>query len=708
MALLSLLPLALVLSACLLLAVSPAIPALDRPLTRLALAVFGPVAGQSEARRERHERALRASHTAVTHRAYAAKTMLYSGAFAVAGAVVGVYLISGGLSILAIPPETIRATVPSQFEFLADVLVEPELDLGDLFSLLLVSSATTGVAAGALTYWFRWYLPTYRADARDRQVDASIARTIAFMYALSRSGMAFPEIMRTLADNRSVYGGAADEVAVAVREMELTGLDLLTAVQRMGERTASDTFEEFAENLASTLRSGRSVSAFLRDQYERHHEAAEARQEQFLQMLAALAEGYVSLFVVGPLLLITVLVIMGLMGVGNTERVLQLLIYLVVPLGTALFVIYLDGMTESLRVTHEAETARTTRFDHVRHVSDPDARRPTTSVEGDSARSDGGTNPARAGHANVERFRAHERLRWLRAELADPVRTVRDRPESLLYVTVPLALGAFLLRALLAFGQGTLDLRLADDLLLQSALFVLATFAAVQEVHRRRLSRLEAAVPDFLDRLANVNDAGMTIIASMGRVSQGDLGALTREVERTWEDVRLGADAETAFERMASRIRTPTMTRIVTLLTNAMHSSGNLGPVLRIAADDAQATRRLKRNRRQEMFTYLVVIYLSFLVFLVIIASLNWILIPNLPTQTVASGDAPVPGVGLGGNVLSASNVEGYTLLLYHTTLIQAVCSGLVAGQMGEESVKNGAKHATVMLIIAYAMFAFL
>jgi flagellar protein FlaJ len=39
---------------------------------------------------------------------------------------------------------------------------------------------------------------------------------------------------------------------------------------------------------------------------------------------------------------------------------------------------------------------------------------------------------------------------------------------------------------------------------------------------------------------------------------------------------------------------------------------------------------------------------------------------------------------------------------------VQAVCSGLVAGQMGEGTIKAGAKHATVMLLIAYGTFLFL
>jgi flagellar protein FlaJ len=36
------------------------------------------------------------------------------------------------------------------------------------------------------------------------------------------------------------------------------------------------------------------------------------------------------------------------------------------------------------------------------------------------------------------------------------------------------------------------------------------------------------------------------------------------------------------------------------------------------------------------------------------------------------------------------------------------VCSGLVAGQLGEGSVYDGLKHALVLLVVAYVLFTFL
>ena len=50
-------------------------------------------------------------------------------------------------------------------------------------------------------------------------------------------------------------------------------------------------------------------------------------------------------------------------------------------------------------------------------------------------------------------------------------------------------------------------------------------------------------------------------------------------------------------------------------------------------------------------------------------------------------------------------NVAAYTLLFFHVAVIQGFFSGLVAGQMGEEDIRNGAKHATILIVLAYVLF---
>lgn len=690
MGLLNFLPLVLALLLLVPVTLSPLSTAANRTVTRASLQTFGSYVSESGRRRKRREETLRAAHVGETYRLYASKTWVYATLTAISGSIIGVYVAGLALSALSVSPERLRATLPTQVGFLAGLVAVPSLTVGRLFFLLLFSSGTVGLLGGLLTYWLRWELPSYRGNERARKIDSGLSRTVAFIYALSRSGMGMPAIMRTLARNRDVYGEAAEEIAVGVKAMDLFGPDVLTAIKQMSRQSPSEQFEDFGENLASVLQSGQSLPEYLSEQYERYQRDAKAEQEAFLELLSVLAEGYVSLFVVGPLLLITILVIMGLMGIADTLSFLYLMTYLLVPLGNVGFAVYLDSITESLRISRGSRVVPEVTLPAVRRVQDPDAGRTV---------SDGGTTLS-----NAERLDAYDQFEGVRTALTEPFRTVRENPDTLLYVTVPLALLSIAVRLLPDLAAGTPTLTSADDVVVQAMLFVLGTYAVVRELRRRRLKAIEKAVPDMLDRLASINEAGMTVIESFRRVTTSDLGALNPELERMSRDIEWGTDTATALRRFEDRIDTPTVTRVVSLVTNAMHASGDIGRVLRIAADDAQESRRLQRQREDEMMTYLVIIYLSFFVFLVIIGALASILVPALQDLPTGNGAGGPVGVGGLGNI-AAVDIRAYTVVFSHTALVQAVVSGFVAGKMGEGRLRDGAKHATVMLAIAYVVF---
>ena len=51
--------------------------------------------------------------------------------------------------------------------------------------------------------------------------------------------------------------------------------------------------------------------------------------------------------------------------------------------------------------------------------------------------------------------------------------------------------------------------------------------------------------------------------------------------------------------------------------------------------------------------------------------------------------------------------IKALDRLLYHACLVQALFSGLIAGQMGEASLSSGVKHSCVLLIITLVTFNF-
>ncbi|MFB6113276.1 MAG: type II secretion system F family protein [Halodesulfurarchaeum sp.] len=706
-------------------ALSSRIDRLDRAVTQIALGLFGGFARRREQYNHRQVRVLEAAHVGETYWEYASKTYLYAGLVAVFGSIAGVYGFVGLQSLLE--GSGVRERVPASLEFL---FANPQaLGIPELFLVLLASSATLGVVGGVLTVQLRFTVPRLAADERRRRIETSIKRNVAFVFALSRSGMAFPEILSILSRHTGVYGETAREFRVTVKDMDLFGTDLQTALTRMGNRTPSDELEEFVENLGSVLRSGRSIPTYLRDQYDYFLDEEAAHQERFIELLGTLAEAYVTVFVAGFLFLITILFVIGLL-IGGTYDVLTVMVYLVLPLATLGFVVYLDTITEDVRESPDEEAIgeEPVRFTDVR-VSDRRDSTDGTGNENGGALADGGNrspgkdetasrdrstpNESERRARNWYRLSLYRRLRPLRNRLRDPARLLTEHPWVVLIITVPLGVGWIAVSWWPSIAVGPLRASHLDDAFIQALVLVTGSFAISYEMSQRRVRAVEEAIPDFLDRLASTNEAGMSIVESFDRVIRSDLGALTSELEHTRADIEWGARVERALTRFRTRVETPAIVRVVTLVTNAMRATNDIGPVLRIAADEAKATRRLERDRRNELLAYTVVIYVSFLVFLVIIVVLDTVFIPSIPTAseitTSATPGGPV-GVGFGTGIrqLTERARDAFRVLLFHAGIVQGYVSGFVAGQMEEGTVRAGAKHATIMIGIAYAMFLIL
>jgi len=632
---------------------------------------------------------MEAAHVPRSHRSFSSQTVLYSILAGVATGCMSLTIVWELLSLLGGMTDS------------ADIVARTDaiglFELWPRAGITVVLSGIAAVAVGVLANWLWWVILGQQSYARGSQIDATLPRTVAFMYALSRSGMAFSQVLRTLGDNRRVYGEAAAEVNATVQQMDLFGVDLQTAIEDMGDRTPSENMAELSENLDSVLGSGRSLSSYLRSQYERYKEEAEAQQEQYLELLATLAEAYVTVLVAGPLFVITTLAVIGLV-LQDTLPVIRVMTYVGIPLATFAFIVYVDSVTESAGTQGQAEQETET---------------VGSTTQGPTA-TDGGVTADRW-RLQREMLDTYDKLDRILTWLTQPWEMLLRRPTLTFGITAPFGLGWVVVSidGLERDLFGLLEALVPP--LTEAAIVMFGIYSIVYEIQKRRARSIEKAIPDFLDRLASVNDAGMSIVESFRRVKDSDLGGLNPELERAWKDIQWGADVATALQRMDRRVRSPVVTRAVTLSTNAMETSDDIAPVLEIAADEARSTHVLNRQRKQTMLTYLVVIYVSFFVFLGIMAALMVSFIPaieDVMTQMAestsgSSGAAPGRGLGMVGSS-GDINISGYETIFFHVTLIQSACSGLVAGQLGQNSVKDGVKHVTIMLLITYILFIFL
>lgn len=570
-----------------------------------------------------------------------------------------------------------------------------------LSTFVLAGILLTGPLAGYAVHSLRIYYPKYVADVREQKIDTTLSGVTSFMFALVRGGMPLPEVLRTVADNSEVFGEAAEEIGVASRNIDYLGDDVVTALQDLSETTPSDEMSDFLKNFVSIVVRREDMSSYLENKSAEFHEMAEEKQKSLLDQLGILAEFYVVVFVAAPLFLITILVVMGFVG-DSTLIPLRAVIYLLIPLSGVMYVLVLDMLFES-----------------------PVARSTTArSGEDEGLSWDLPRDDSELDEETRDKIRVLETYE-LRKELMDyvrsPVRTLRTNPRVSLYVGAGMGVLYLLVKAGLYFfvaggefpqvdgglGPGYFDLvfsdraenalRAVDDSLIEALMISLILYAVFYQVRFEYLKKVEDELPEFLGRLANVNQAGIPISQSLASLGDAELGVLNEDVKKMARDIRWNSTAVQAVERFDERVRSPAMTRASVLLTKTSETSGRIARVLETAARDADLRRRLNVARRSEMSLYVVVIYISFMVFIVIVTILSAVFIPAIPQENV--GDIPQLGGGF-------EPLE-YQTLFYHASVIQGLFGGLIAGKMATGRASTGVKHAFIMIAVAYVTFTF-
>jgi flagellar protein FlaJ len=523
--------------------------------------------------------------------------------------------------------------------------------------------------------------PGIEKKSRSIKINLTLHNTVAYMYAMRKGGAELMAIFRALSDNANIYGEVALEFRQVVRDADFFGYDVVSAMRHLTETTPSEKLKNFLEDLLSVIESGGNMSEFFANRVRMYQEEARFEQKQFLNILSLVAESYVTLFVAGPLFLIIIMVVMGMMG-GSAIFQLTMVTYAFLPIGSVIFILLIDMIS----IKSEA-TERYTKIKVLHEYTD------VRIVQ-------------KCGEEGLfGQLKRYDRIRTLLHFLKHPFESFVTNVNRTFFVTVPIATlyAILILWSVPHYTNLETYIDVIDDHLIIALLIVLIPYAIFYALYARKVLTIQALIPDFLDRLAGINQVGLTIAQAIGIMVNTNLGLLSYEIKKIKCDMDWGANFTEALIRFEERISTPTIARTVTLITKASEMSGHIGEVLAIASSDANMSEILKKERLAEMFIYTAIVYLSFLVFIFVIGVLTTQFLPILANVSTS-------GVPAGGALSGLGEVPVKTIgrLLYHACLVQAIFSGLIAGQMGESAVSAGVKHACVLLIVALVTFNYL
>jgi len=228
------------------------------------------------------------------------------------------------------------------------VLVPPFLSLFSRVPAFL--SVLFGVGAslfvGVFVIVAFYVYPIYRADSFKRALEDGLPFTTGYMAILAGAGVPPASMIRSLARVDASLP-VSDEARTIVRDMELFGADLLSALEASSKRTPSVKFKELLEGFIATIHSGGNLTKYLMERSRQFMRLKRINLKRFADTLGVLAEFYVALLVAGPLILVVMLAVMGMLGGSgsgllNPRLLLYLLTYIGIPIGSIMFLILLD------------------------------------------------------------------------------------------------------------------------------------------------------------------------------------------------------------------------------------------------------------------------------------------------------------------------------------------------------------------------------
>ena len=218
------------------------------------------------------------------------------------------------------------------------------INLSLVISLLF--GAGISLLAGAVTMIGFYSYPSYRADSLKRELEEDLPFTAGYMSILAGAGVPPDFIWHSLAqiDDSLAVSRVAKNV---VRDVELFGFDVITALETASKRTPSEKFKELVEGFISVVHSGGDLVKYLRNRSQQYMKLKQLALKRFSDTLAVLAEFYVTLMVAGALIFVVMLAVMAMLGGGgfgslDSRLLLQLLTYLGLPIGSMIFLIIID------------------------------------------------------------------------------------------------------------------------------------------------------------------------------------------------------------------------------------------------------------------------------------------------------------------------------------------------------------------------------
>lgn len=196
------------------------------------------------------------------------------------------------------------------------------------FYIYIFSIIFFPVFVASIIFIVFYLYPVQRENSRQKSIENNLPFAITHMAAIASSGIP-TEFMFELLTSFKEYGEVTEDSKLIMRNIKTFGMSSVDSLKDIAERTPSQNFREILLGIVSTTESGGNMVEYLREMADKALFDYRIKREKYLKTLSTYADIYTALLVAAPLMMLSLLATMSIIGgsiMGLTINEVMLLI----------------------------------------------------------------------------------------------------------------------------------------------------------------------------------------------------------------------------------------------------------------------------------------------------------------------------------------------------------------------------------------------
>jgi flagellar protein FlaJ len=219
-------------------------------------------------------------------------------------------------------------------------------------------------------------------------------------------------------------------------------------------------------------------------------------------------------------------------------------------------------------------------------------------------------------------------------------------------------------------------------------------------IYTKRKKAVEGKLANFLRDISEVRKTGLAPEKTIEQLSGRNYGGLSEHVKAIATQLSWGTPIRIVLVNFSKKVKSWITRAMAFLLLEVVDVGGGSAGMFISLADFTEKNDQLEKARRSEIRPYVIIPYIGAILVVVTTAMISFfIAVPGLSPSTI--GVAPGATLGAGAALPSQQVAAQLTGILLTGSIFQSWFMGMVAGKMGEGSVADGFKHATMLVIIS-------